>query len=295
MWKCRACKTVNPDSLSRCSWCGQRADTVVEPVQSMEPEQKKKRIWLPVGLGAAGGIVLLVLLLTVHIWAEASCTEREHCILCGKTRGVVPGHDVQFAGCEEELSCLRCGEIVGPAPGHKASAADCVNPSVCTRCQKVLMPALGHDWEAAGSGSLAVCRVCGEEMERRKVNYDSRLAGKWGERLAPAGTNESSAFELELPIHNCSRLTLDMESDEYSGTPEGAWDLYARDLDGEWFLAGAFVLKEDRPGVMRATRQFDFDPTITFDALLVVRRNVDEYNIDYTVSYTEVYYLGPDS
>ncbi len=113
MWICPVCGNKNPSGSQYCSSCGGIAcpapsDAVDETLSRRfsrpaagtafrNPPQAAKRrnpwwIWLPAAVLAL--ICLgLTLMLTVHDWQPATCTEPEICRICGRTRGEALGHD----------------------------------------------------------------------------------------------------------------------------------------------------------------------------------------------------------
>ena len=128
---------------------------------------KRILLWTGVGIGVAAIAVLLVLFYTTcifgnHRFSDATCTEPETCVLCGKTRGEPLGHEGAAASCTEPSVCLRCGERLEEPLGHVFLPATCTEPETCARCGERRGEPLGHDFTEPTYQAAAVCRRCGE-------------------------------------------------------------------------------------------------------------------------------------
>ena len=68
-------------------------------------------------------------------------------------------------------------------------------------------------------------------------------------------------------IKNCTSLIIDLQiSDITSGTPYGQWQLYYRDIRGNWIPSEYFDVQGDY-----TTTEISFDEPISFDALSIIR------------------------
>lgn len=79
-------------------------------------------------------IVATTLFLTAccisHSYSEATCTEPEICLQCGKTRGQPLGHKYVDATCVVAKKCTKCGQTEGSPLGHTVDVGE------CTRCNE---------------------------------------------------------------------------------------------------------------------------------------------------------------
>ena len=65
-----------------------------------------------------------------HEWQEASCTQPETCVRCGKTEGDALGHDYEDTTCISQKPCTRCGTYDGMVLTHEWRE----DGKVCTLC-----------------------------------------------------------------------------------------------------------------------------------------------------------------
>ena len=244
-------------------------------------------------IGAAVLALLVIGFFTIHIWKPATCTEPEKCVFCGKVRAPALGHVWVPATCTEPETCSVCGAVGAAALGHKYQPATCTEPEICSVCGATGAAALGHDWQEATYDAPKTCSRCGAS-EGRPLGYVGTLSGQWGN--TPVTLRDGSrgyAYELDSAAKNCIRLTLGMVVTDYSGHPFGVWYLYARDLNGYWSHIGEFTIPRDltKGNMMEFT--FTFDPAASFDALSIVGRDMNDYNIDYRLAFYDAQmYVG---
>ena len=266
MWYCPFCGTENGDSGGFCTECGlPRPSYAPKPKASKSRKRKKKKslwwLWLPLWL-AVLGFTAYVCYRHVHLWAPASCTEPETCVICGKT--------------------------MGHALGHEPIPATCLEPETCSRCGAVLDPPLGHDWAAANYDRPETCQRCGETRGNPK-GWIGNLSGHVGEEDLKGlfGFGESHPYLLDEPVHKAFRITLMLKISFYDGNPFGEWGLYARDLTGKWELLKRFTVPGPGNGEFQCF-PLELDGASSFDALSFLPMTIDNYNIDYSFYFTDV-------
>ena len=115
---------------------------------------------LPVVIGLAAVLVLVIGFFTIHFWSEGSCTEAPVCKLCGAVQGNPDGHRWTAAGCVSARKCTICGETDGTALGHQWKEATCENPKTCVNCGEEYGFAMGHQWTVADCENPMTCQVC---------------------------------------------------------------------------------------------------------------------------------------
>lgn len=81
-------------------------------------------------------------------------------------------------------------------------------------------------------------------------------------------------------------MTMELTVTDYSGDPFGAWCLYGRMPDGKWEYIGDFNIDE-RFINETLKAQFTFDPYVSFDALTMVQRDEQKYDINYTFKFSD--------
>lgn len=154
--------------------------------------------------GALVALVVIVVIALVsvcdHEWADTTCTEPRTCVKCGETEGEPLGHDWQEATCIEPKSCARCGETEGEALGHEVGSwTTTTEPTcsemgaregVCTRCGETVtagIPTVDHtpgEWEVTEDYSIQKngtvvpgtqelkCTVCGAVLETKAYTVE---------------------------------------------------------------------------------------------------------------------------
>lgn len=136
---------------------------------------------------AAGGCLTLILALVlvsqvcsfishpVHHWKDATCTEPQTCVDCGKTKGEPLGHVLTEATCTAPPVCLVCGETVGTTAPHEWLPPTCTKGKVCAVCgkEKSWSFPLGHEWVEATCYAPKTCSVCGETEGSPVHSYES--------------------------------------------------------------------------------------------------------------------------
>ncbi len=310
MWYCQSCGTQNGENSRFCVECGKPRPaenaSAQQPAQNWQPAggadyaqpaapawgapppqpAKKKSpwwLWLILGL-AVLAVAAVVCYFTVHIWNPATCTEPETCKICGDTRGMPLGHSTRAATCTEPEICNRCGLTVSPALGHDADPATCDEPSVCDRCGLTLSPALGHDWLPATYDEPETCSRCGETRGELK-GFIGDLEGVMSdENLFLYGYNQSHAYVLDTPVHNCLRLTLGLKLTAVSGNPYGKWAIYGRDLSGNWKQLDTFYVYDSALNNW-VTFDFEWDGSRSFSALSILPVVDTDYSISYSFYY----------
>jgi len=92
---------------------------------------------------------------------EATCTEAQICLDCGKVLKEALGHEpAQEATCAHDQVCVRCGMVLAEALPHTpGEAPTCTQSQTCTVCGAVLVQANGHT-----VGEDGVCSVCTEQI-----------------------------------------------------------------------------------------------------------------------------------
>ena len=83
-----------------------------------------------------------------HNYAQATCTEPQKCIKCGKTTGSALGHKYSEATCTAPKTCTQCGITNGWELGHDYSRATCTTPQTCSRCGETRGSVAEHSWTA---------------------------------------------------------------------------------------------------------------------------------------------------
>lgn len=136
---------------------------------------------------AAGGCLTLILALVlvsqvcsfishpVHHWKDATCTEPQTCVDCGKTKGEPLGHDLVEATCQHPAICKVCGAEVGINALHRYSPATCTEPKTCIVCGHTALfsSPLGHQWVEANCYLPKTCSVCGATEGEPEHLFDS--------------------------------------------------------------------------------------------------------------------------
>ena len=100
------------------------------------------------------------------------------------------------------------------------------------------------------------------------------------------GGQWSKALELAEPLDRCIKMTMELTVTDYSGDPFGAWCLYGRMTDGKWEYIGDFNIDERFINETLKT-QFTFDPYVSFDALTMVQKDEQKYDINYTFKFSD--------
>ena len=95
-----------------------------------------------------------------HEWRDATCTEPQACVKCGKTKGKELGHVWTESDCTHPKSCSVCGETEGEPAGHRWKDATCTEPRSCSVCGATEGEALGHSWKEADCLEAKTCRRC---------------------------------------------------------------------------------------------------------------------------------------
>ncbi len=237
------------------------AVTAPEQGQTPPPPPAEKKIKWPVAVGVLAAILVLVVALIPK---------------GGNSGGASPSYDSGSAGSGYSAPS-------GSQHVHVWTAVSCTEPSRCSVCGEVGTLAPGHDWYRATYDVPQVCLRCGETVGAVK-GYIGTLYGNWSDETVSIGNNRTHAFELLQPVKNCFRLILSLTVTEYKGSPAGNWYLYGRDLNGKWTKIGDFTIrKEDLDGTIRIP--FTFDPAVSFDALTIIRKGTNGFNISYGMGF----------
>ena len=169
---------------------------------------------------------------------------------------------------------------------HDWQPATCTEPEVCTICGKVRTPASGHEWIDATYYAPKTCASCGLTDGHVK-GYIGVLNGVVSsEDVHVRGGQWSKALELAEPLDRCIKMTMELTVTDYSGDPFGAWCLYGRMTDGKWEYIGDFNIDERFINETLKT-QFTFDPYVSFDALTMVQKDEQKYDINYTFKFSD--------
>lgn len=168
--KCSECNKEISDQAKMCPHCGYKQPKAKRKASS----QSKKKI--------VSKLVIAIFVLLIawcgyfffspitvkwccfHHTKDATCTEAEKCIRCGKTWGRSLGHKWQEATCVDAKKCKRCGRTTGKALGHDWQEATCTEPKICLVCKITVGNALGHDWQQATCTTPQMCKICGESI-----------------------------------------------------------------------------------------------------------------------------------
>ena len=234
----------------------------------------KKKKWRTAALAAAAVCGLLVFaFLNFHDYSEATCTAPKTCKICRKTEGKALGHTWIDATCTEPETCSRCGETRGEPNGHDWVEATCTTSKYCKVCKTIGGGALGHDVGQATYDKPGTCSRCGLEFGMPK-GWNGDVASEWsqGEDCFVAHNLREHYLKLETPVRACFRIYfyIGFDSDQFS---KETWELYARDLNGNWSKVGSFEVDEganvgsdpnwsDRPVIT-----IDFPTDMSIDAL----------------------------
>lgn len=299
MWICKFCETENEDGYSVCICCGnKRGDAhytaahngngivLAEGTAKRASTKSHKKATIIIITVFAVLAVLAIGFFTIHDWQPATCIEPETCTICGKTRTLATGHEWIPATCTEPEICKVCGENRAPAAGHKWTSATCTESQKCEKCGTIGEAALGHDWRDATYSQPQTCARCGYTTGNVK-GYIGVLNGVVSsEDVHVRGGQWSKALELAEPLDRCIKMTMELTVTDYSGDPFGAWCLYGRIPDGKWEYIGDFNIDERFINETLKT-QFTFDPYVSFDALTMVQKDEQKYDINYTFKFSD--------
>jgi hypothetical protein len=123
----------------------------------------------------------------IHNWRDATCTEPETCLKCGKSIGSPLGHSFNEATCVLPKTCSTCGETEGKPLGHSPgewntdTAATCTTKGTkstkCTVCNETIteeIPLLQHipgEWQISRVATISEkgekqqkCVSCGKVL-----------------------------------------------------------------------------------------------------------------------------------
>ena len=131
-----------------------------DKTDSSDSKTSGKNRLMPVVIGLAAALVLVIGFFTIHFWSEGSCTQAPVCKLCGTVQGNPAGHRWTAAGCVSARKCTVCGETDGAALGHQWKEATCENPKTCVNCGEEYGFPMGHQWTVADCGNPMVCQIC---------------------------------------------------------------------------------------------------------------------------------------
>ncbi len=193
-----------------------------------------------------------------HEWADATCSEPQTCVKCGKTEGEPLGHIWENATCEEPETCSRCGDTKGEALGHSWTEATCEAPRTCSVCSKTEGESLGHTYGAWQLNGIDVdrtrqCETCGgtesQSFDAQTIVAEFLLNTVWTGTYAEVG---GEALDVTSGYGNSIRLEFDdnfgmtdiFDSDSYSGT----WECLAYDLSENGIYTFTFQAVEHETG-----------------------------------------------
>ncbi len=202
-------------------------------------EERTKKLTRGIAIGVGGAILLAVLLFATHVicfhsWAVATCTEPEHCVICGQTRGEATGHKWVEPNCLTPKRCLNCGLREGEALGHDWQEATCTEPKTCTRCEKTDGKPAGHevtDWSVSKEATCTEegvrtgkCTRCGESIEE-PIEKVAHTEGEWEVTKEP----EVSLPDAVTPgsrVKKCTVCGEVLESSPFTPSAEEALAIY---------------------------------------------------------------------
>lgn len=309
MWKCPFCGSDNLDDGKFCAGCGSRrpaeapqpgagapsgafsgqsAAAYAPPQQT--PPAKNDTVKKIAIVAAAVVALAAIVVFFVHSWKPATCIRPETCSICGKTQGVPLGHKWTAATCTEPETCSRCGETVGAALGHKWRDATCTEPKTCRRCGVTEGRAAGHSWAEATYDAPKTCLVCGEQTGLPR-GFIGELYGTWSDVSLSLDNQTCYPFVLSTPVKDCFRLKMDLKLSNIQGSPYGAWNLYIRDLNGNWTKAEQFTV-DNRVDGQFVTYEFEFSTPKSFTAIVpMVDKNSVYFQMLYYVDFYDVQVL----
>lgn len=210
--------------------------------------------------------------------------------ICGKTQGAALGHQWTAATCAEPKTCTRCGETAGAALGHKWRDATCTEPKICRRCGVTEGRAAGHSWAEATYDAPKTCLVCGEQTGLPR-GFIGELYGTWSDVSLSLDNQTCYPFVLSTPVKDCFRLKMDLKLSNIQGSPYGAWNLYIRDLNGNWTKAEQFTV-DNRVDGQFVTYEFEFSTPKSFTAIVpMVDKNSVYFQMLYYVDFYDVQVL----
>ena len=287
MWKCPFCGRDNLDDGNFCAGCGSRRPAEApRSAAPSEPSPAKSSAVRKTAIVAAAVVALAaIVVFFVHDWKPATCTSPATCAICGKTQGAPLGHKWTAATCTEPETCSRCGETNGAALGHKWRDATCTEPKTCRRCGETDGRAAGHRWTDATYDAPKTCRVCGEQVGLPR-GYIGDLYGTWSDVSLSLDNQLCYPFVLSTPIRDCFRLKMDLMLYDIQGSPYGAWNLYIRDLNGNWTKAERFTVDKSADGQF-VTYEFEFSTPKSFTAVVPM---VDKSGAYYQMLYYADFY-----
>ena len=284
-WICPNDETVNTGDS--CIICGHR-----RPLDADDGEEHtKKKVPLPVLIGIAALIALVVCFFAVHIWDDATCTEPAKCIICGKRRqDAALGHSWKAANCETAQICSRCGETSGSPLGHNWKAATCESAKKCSRCGKTSGSPLGHNWQAATCESPKTCKTCGKvegsaaghqwieatystpksckicgATQGYVKGYIPTASGHFSEEQISFGNTNWNSFIFDSPLKGCTKFTFNLTvSNIEQGKPFGTWRVYMRNKWGGWAQIGSIKLES-----YSASSEISLDTPTTISEIFV--------------------------
>lgn len=155
----------------------------------------------------------------------------------------------------QEPTCTAEGEEI------RTCIKDGVNQEVRS------ISALGHDWKEATYDAPKTCSRCGAR-EGEVKGYVGYLQGEFAEEQVDFGYSTSTPYILDQLLCRCMKVTMHYTMSDVTGSPYGTGHLYARDLDGNWFILDSFPIDREDVGRERVFT-FVFEEPVTFDALAV--------------------------
>lgn len=206
-----------------------------------------------------------------HDWLAADCETPETCSVCGETKGKSLGHDWEEWEITKAATCEEAGS----------------KKRICRRdsshIHRNTIKALGHDWIPATYDAPETCARCGETRGEVK-GYIGYLSGDFSDESISLSDNTMSPFILKEEVHNCISLTMDFTLTKVGGNPYGTWNLFARDLSGNWFWVGSFQVEG---GMLNQSRYipFKFSTPISFNALCLTVEALEWDSVSYNLGF----------
>lgn len=199
--KCPGCNNPITEYTEICSQCGYNiselkdkvckfCDKIIDITSQKDAEhhivnkdgkninKKERKVFLVAIPCVIFAIVLLIVYNSVHIYADATCTEPKTCKICKKTEGYALHHQ-WIIECEKVKTCKRCGLEQGKPIKHSWKDATCTEPKTCSKCGKKEGEALGHKgrWRTDKDATLydtgseyEICERCYETLDTNKID-----------------------------------------------------------------------------------------------------------------------------
>ena len=261
------------------------------------PPRKTDEIYMPKpkpkkrGFGWLIGVLLGLGLLAagyffVHIWEPATCEDPETCKICGKTRGDVADHDLEYDD-DGIRRCTMCGETVCEIEGHQWQDASCDAPKTCLVCGETEGSALEHEWIDATYDTPKTCRLCGR-TEGNVKGWVGNVSGDYSDDTIALEGSYTYPLMFRDGSRTWRQMTVHFELSDVVGSPYGTWKIYVHSPTGGWTSAQSFsVSSSDENREMRI--QLTFANGAAIDGVAVVCCVAN--NTSYDWSWSNVIYV----